>query len=257
MFNRQICSAVAAVAFTVPAGIAQAQVEGVATFVTRTEHGQKTDTVYQTTKGKSLRMDGFGGGNRGGGMIIDGEKNRLIVLDASQKTAMVMTREDQERMRAMTEGMLAGRKKPAADKDLTEPAITKTGRTETVAGVRCEWYHVVTDRKDQKQEGDACIGEVGFGIFQALMNNPMMHSAQSNRWEHLRKMVSEGKGLVKATTIEDGKSYVSLELIKFERKSVPASTFEPPAGYKIQSMGDMLQKASGAMDQLKKLRPRP
>ncbi len=257
MFSRQMWFAAVALAFTVPAGIAQAQVDGVATFVTRTEHGQKSDTVYQTTKGKNLRMDGFGGDKGGGGMIIDAEKNRIIVLDASQKTAMVMTKEDQERMRAMSEGMLAGRKKPAVP-EFTEPTITKTGRTETVAGVRCEWYHVVTDRKGKTEEGDACIGEVGFGIFQAMMSNPMFQGRQSNnRWEHLRKMVGEGKGLVKATTIEDGKPYVSLELIKLERKSVPASTFEPPAGYKIQSMGDMLQKASGALDQLKKLRPRP
>ena len=233
---------------------ARGQADGVATFVMRSQHGQQVDTVVQTSRGKSLRMEGFGGA-KGDAFIIDADKGRMIMLDPAKKTAMVLTREDQERMTAMGNAMMGGQHKPA-DRARVEPVVTRTGRTETVAGIRCEVYHLAMASRDKNEDGDVCLGEVGFGIFQVVANNPMFRTAAPQEWDQFKKLVSEGKGLMKATANEDGKSLNSLELIRFERKSVPASAFDPPAGYEVQSMGNMLNKASGALEQLQKLRPK-
>ncbi len=234
---------------------ARGQTDGVATFVMRSRHGQRVDTVVQTSRGKSLRMEGFGGA-KGDAFIIDADKGRMIMLDPAKKTAMILTRQDQERMKAMGEAMMSGSKNKPAGPDRVEPVVTRTGRTETVAGIRCDVYHLATTSKDKKEDGDVCLGEAGFGIFQVVANNPMFRTAAPQEWDQFKKLVSEGKGLMKATATEDGKTFNSLELIRFERKSVPSSAFDPPAGYQVESMGDMLGKASGALEQLQKLRPK-
>lgn len=233
-------------------GAAAAQ-GGVATFVMRGEHGERSDTVVQQSRGKNLRMEGLGGKNTTA--FIVNESGSVIIADAARKTAMVMTREDQEKMKALTEGMMAG--KDRSDREEPKAEVTRTGRTETVAGVRCDVFHVVSEFDGKSREGEACIGDVGLAIFQVLASNPMFRKAAPNNFDQYRKMVGEGKGLVKATTIENGKRIVSLELIRLDRTVPPASAFETPAGYTVQSMGAMMGKAAGAMEQLQKLRAKP
>jgi hypothetical protein len=254
------------VASVLAPSLAHAQTfEGIMTFVTRDAAGKKADTVVQTVKGRSMRMNGMsrragkGESGDGGGMIIDGEKKRMIVIDDQEKTAMVMSQADQEKMKAMTEGLMKGMKSPtpkapapkAPANDDDGLSITKTGRTETVAGVRCDVYHGTSNRKGKPSEGDVCVADgVGFALFSAMASNPMFQTSGRQGFGEFRKLFADGKGLVKATTIENGKSYVSLELIKVERKSVPSSAFDPPAGYTVTNFGDMMSKAAGAMQQM-------
>ncbi len=253
---------IASLALVVAGTRADAQVgfEGVATFVTRDKQGSKSDTIQQTTKGKNVRMDGMNrsGKSGGGGMIIDGDKKRFIIVDDADKTAMIMSQADQEKMRAMTEGMTANMpKRPTARPTATERGmeIAKTGRTETVAGVRCEVYHGVSTDKADKNEGEICVADgVGFGMFSAIASNPMFQQSGNKQFDQFRKILGDGKGVIKATSIENGKSYVSLELIKLDKKKIADSAFEPPVGYQVRSMGDMMQGVTDAMDKMKKAR---
>jgi hypothetical protein len=237
---------------------AQAGFEGVATFIMRDKQGLKADTVQQTTKGKSVRMDGMGRtGKGGGGMVIDGEKKRFIIIDDADKSAMIMSAADQEKMKAMTDGLGANRPKRTPPSATTDKGmdIVKTGRTETVAGVRCEVYHGVSTDKGEKSEGDICVADgVGFGMFSAIASNPMFQQTRNKEFEQFRKILGEGKGVIKATSIENGKSYVSLELIKLDKKSVSSAVFEPPAGYQVRNMGDVMQGATDAIEKMKKAR---
>ena len=242
----------------------QAGFEGTVTFVMRDKPGSKPDTIVQIVKGRSVRMNGLGGGGNGdrSSMIIDGEKKRMIMIDDKEKSAMIMTQDQQEQMKAMAGGRGAAaaesRKKaavakPAANDDIG--SIVKTGRTETVAGVRCEVYKVTSRAKSKMSDGEMCIADgVGFALFTAMANNPMFQNTRSSGWTELQKVAGNGKGLVKATATENGKRYVALEMIKAERKSVPASTFDPPAGYQVQDMSEMMGKAAGAIEQMQKMK---
>ena len=231
---------------------AQTGFEGTMTFVTHSRTSAKVDTVVQTVKGNAIRMSGMGG--RGGGMIIDGDKKQMMVLDDQHKMAMVMSQADQEKMKAMGEAAMKNRPKAAAPKPEPSDAaisMTKTGKTETVAGYRCEVFHVKSTRKDTDREGDVCIADgVGFALFSAMASNPMFQSSQRSGFAEYKALVGNGKGLVKSTSIENGKSVVELEMIKVDKQRVPASTFEAPAGYQVQSMGDVMGRASAAMQQM-------
>ncbi len=256
---RHLIAASLAVALSGARVEAQAGFEGVATFIMRDKQNHKADTIQQSTKGKSVRMDGLSrDGRKGGGMIIDGEKKRFIVIDDEDKTAMIMSQDDQEKMRARAEGMTRNMPKTRTPPTATPERgmdITKTGRTETVAGVRCEVYHGVSTGKADKSEGDICIADgVGFGMFSALASNPMFQQSRSRLFDQYRKILGDGKGVIKATTVEGGSSYVSLELIRLEKKKIPESAFEPPVGYQVRSMGDMLKGATDAMEKMRKAR---
>jgi hypothetical protein len=241
---------------------AQASFEGVATFVTRDKQGSRPDTIRQTTRGKSVRMDDLNRtGKSGGGLIIDGEKKRFIILDANDKTAMIMSQGDQDTMREGAKELAANLPKPrrsateASDDDVGMQ-ITRTGRTETVAGVRCEVYRGVSNDKKEKNEGEICVADgVGFAMLSAIASNPMFQQTRDKTFDQFRKVLSDGRGIVKATTSENGKSYVSLELIRLEKQKVPDSAFEPPVGYQVRSMGDLLQGVTDAIKKAKAGKP--
>lgn len=231
---------------------AQGLKEGVATFLTRTTSG-KTDTVVQMSKGRDLRLEGFGGGNQSS-VIVDGDGKRIIVLEEGSKKAMVMTQRDAKQMEEMAESMGVDADR-LRDENVTKPTITKTGRTESVGGVKCEVFHVTTTHKGQTDEGDACIADgIGFGVFDALTSTPFAKRARAE-FDRYRSIVGPGKGLVKATTMRDGRPLTLLELVKFEPRDLPASSFDVPAGYEVQEMGDMMDKARQALDQLKRKKP--
>jgi hypothetical protein len=250
--------ACAAVAFTFAPGLLSAQsFEGVMTFVTRDANSKKADTVVQTVKGGSMRMNGMGGRKDGGALIIDADKKRFMMIDDKERTAMVLTQEDQEKMKAMTEGMAKrmgdAKKSTAARPDAADAgvSITKTGRTETVAGVKCEVYHATSKRTDKKGESDVCLADgMGFMLFPAGASNPMFQSPQNKMLGGYAGVLGAGKGIVKVTSTEKGQTVVAVELIKVDRQRVPASTFDAPAGYQVRSLGDMMGQAAGAMQQM-------
>ncbi|MEP7348247.1 MAG: hypothetical protein ABI877_23475, partial [Gemmatimonadaceae bacterium] len=75
---------------------AQGLKEGEATFVTRSS-STKSDTIVQLSKGRRMRIDGMEEPNKGS-IIIDGERKRVIVLDAGSKKAMILTDKDAKQM---------------------------------------------------------------------------------------------------------------------------------------------------------------
>jgi hypothetical protein len=241
--------AAALVLCALPAGLAaQNRMEGVVTFKIEGEDGKK-DTMTQTTRGRSMRLEGFG--NKGGAWIYDADQKRMVMIDPEKKQAMVITDKDAAQARAMTQGMQQARgAKRATDK----PAVhfAKTGKTETVAGVKCEVWKGYTEYEGKKREGEACLAEgVGFSPFDQMSSNPMFAS-ESNEWRQYRDLVGPNKGIVKAVTIENGKARTAVEAIKVERKPISPAQFQPPAGYAVTDMGDMMRKAQIQMEQMKR-----
>jgi hypothetical protein len=245
----------AAVSLTAGRAHAQTGFEGVVTFQSTQDDG-KVETVTQTTKGQSFRLDGMG--PQGGAFIYDAGGKRVIMVEPSEKKAIVMTEEEQKQMRQMMEANMSamrqrtGKSAPAADEDDAKIAITRTGKSEVVAGTKCEVIHASwTDSQDKKREGDACVADgVGFAIFSSTMlDNPMLTAsgkAKRASWmQRYREAVGPNKGILKAVSYKDGKPKVELEATKIERKSVDASTFAPPAGYTVVNLGDMMRQMQG------------
>lgn len=231
---------------------AQGLKEGEATFVTRSSR-TKSDTVVQLSHGRQMRIDGLDGRNQGS-IIIDGEQKRLILLDAQSQKAMIITERGAKRVEGLASAFGVDPDKLRTAESADKPTITKTGRMETVGGVRCEVIHVTTTKHDKTEEGDACVANgIGFGIFDALASMPI--KGATGDLERYRSIVGPGMGVVKATTMKDGRPLTVLELVSFQARTVPASAFEIPAGYEAQSIGDVTDMARQALEQLKRKKP--
>ncbi len=243
----------AVVVAPVPAA-AQTGFEGVITFQQSNKSDGTHSTMVQTTKGRKVRWDGMGGQNST--MIFDGDSHTMIIVQPEKKSYMTVTQADMDQMAAMMKPMADRMKeKKGSSDDAFKVDLTNTGRTETVAGTKCEVWHGTTMENGKKKEGEACVAKgVGFALYDVMLNNPMTKQMRGSMEESMAKykqMMSGGKGLLKMTSIEDGKTDVDMVATKIDRKSVSDDAFKPPAGYTGQSMGEMMQHAAQQMQMMK------
>ena len=234
-----------------PVGVlaAQSSFNGVITFLNAGTSGQQ-DTFVQYTKGNKIRLDGFGSTH--GSMIIDNDAKIMMMVDPSKKQVMTMTEDDAKQMQAMMGPMMDRMKQQGKkDEETGKASFTKTGKTETVAGVRCEVYHGVYIEDDgDKDEGDACVATgVGFRLDAVTFNNPMVQrgGAGYGRMQQFRELVAGNKGILKAKSYKDGTVKTDMEAVKIEPKSLGDDMFAVPPGYKEIRMADMMMQAHNAM----------
>src|SRR6476659_5123169 len=238
-----------------PLGIAVAQTgfNGVITFVNEGSAG-KQDTFVQYTKGRKVRLDGFGSSH--GAMIVDNDAKVMMMVDPEKKQYITMTEDDAKQMQAMMGPMMESMKAKQGQKTATgKVSFAKTGKTEMIAGVPCEVYRGEYIEEDgDKDQGEACVATgVGFALDALTFNNPMVQrgGAGYDRMQQFRDLVGGNKGILKAKSFQDGKVKTDMEAIKIERKSPGDDTFTPPAGYKEIRMADMMMQAHNAMKGMK------
>ena len=150
-------AAVLLLAGSLPPLTAEAQTgfNGVITF--ETDRSGKQDTFVQYTKGHKVRIDGFGSDS--GWMIIDNDAKAMMVVQPKKQQYFTMTQEDARQMQAMM-GPMMERMKQRRSKEENKGKLdfANTGKTETVAGVRCQvWHGAYTDEDGDKDEGEACV----------------------------------------------------------------------------------------------------
>ncbi len=233
------------------AAAAQTGFNGVITF--QGDHSGKQGTFVQTTKGHKVRIDGFGSDS--GSMIVDNDAKVMMMIEPEKKQYMLVTQDDMRQMQAMMGPMLERMKqRQGADKEGSFN-FTKTGKSETVAGVPCEVYRgSYVDGEGKNSEGEACVATgVGFALADIMANNPMLQqSGRHDMMERYRQLVGGNKGILKATTIKDGKPTTEFQATKIEPKVVSDAVFAPPAGYKEVRLADMMMQAHGAMEKMHK-----
>ena len=187
--------------------------EGTLTFVARGADGDKTITEW--VKGTDTRYDFAPAGSTSaqGIMIIDGSaKTRTVIMPA--------------RKAYMTAPFDPAARKPA-EAEKSDVKWTRTGKTETVAAVKCEVIHGVGTENGKPKEADLCVAR-GFGFGGGSTGGGPFSEALT---EYANLRLAPGEGIVKMTSIEGGKPQVQLELTKVDRRKLAASDFQPPAGY--------------------------
>jgi hypothetical protein len=209
---------------------AQGGFEGVITYEVHQNKGPAT--IVATTKGNKLRMDmqaSQPGG--GGGIIINADAHTKTIIIAQQKKYMVLPDNMGNPMGGVAQ----------PDKGAT-PAytITKTGRTETVAGVSCDVIHGTTVRDGKTEEGEICVAK-GMGLNAQIWGSLASGAgaAQNPQLAAIRDAVGPGNGILKVTSIKNGQPEVVIVVTKIERKSVSDDAFSPPSDYTQMQMPQM------------------
>ncbi len=169
--------------------------------------------------------------------IMDMKKLEMMILMPSEKMYMVMALKDTVEKAA----------KQAKGK---EPDIEKTGRTETILGYKCDEY--VT--KDKKTTTEIWIAE-GLGTFMGMGNNSGggmggMFGGKKKAADSWEEKFKGKPGFPLRVVSRDAKNKETfrMEATKIEPGSLPASLFQPPAGwqkFQMPSMGDMLKGMGG------------
>lgn len=206
---------------------AQTGFEGVITFVTHDQDG-KADTAIQTTKGNKFRYETGTGMGGMGAMIYNGDDHSRTILMTQQKKYMRMTAEDAKAQ--------MGRMSAKADTETPlKLSITPTGKTETVAGVPCEVYHSTGEMHGTPQDADVCVAKgVGFELFSMMGEEGAMMAQRrstAQAYQAMKSVLSGNRGVMKLTEVKNGKTIVTLEAIKIDRRPVSDAAFAPPPDY--------------------------
>jgi len=171
-------------------------------------------TIVYTVKGTKMRFDvphHHGGPEGNSWAIFDSSSKKMTTVTDSKKMAMVMDLGDAPKLSR------------AAEK---KPTVTDTGKSDTVAGYRCEVWSIKQDNGDG---GEACVAN---GIaFPSV-------GAQSS-W--ISSMGQNGFPLRVSMKDASGKEKMKMEVTKIEKKSVDDKTFEVPAGYHTMDMASMMK----------------
>lgn len=214
--------------------------EGVVHYTIRDDEGKTTEIVQASRHGK-LRIGTIENG-RESGMIMDSIAGTVTFVDGRKQTYTTISRQMMEQMRGMTRGM---RRQADRSNDDERPAgkVTRTGRSETVAGVRCDVWTYDGMEDGKHVTGEACLakgvgmlsnGGLGFGLMGEEGRQAMQERYRD--WGEIGNLMAQGYGILKASSMRDGKPAGSIEVTAIERGAPSDAQFQPPAGYKQQSM---------------------
>jgi hypothetical protein len=165
-----------------------------------------------------LRIDAEGQGHKVSS-IVDPAAHTVLVVMPEQRMYMAMTLPDA---------------KGAADRG-DDMELTKTGKSEVVAGHHCDYWHVHRKGDDASKGADVCLAS-DLGTF--MQPSGPMRRASAPVWQTALKG-HEGFPL-KVVEADGGKAVTRFEVTQIERKSLDESLFEPPAGFRKMEMPAMM-----------------
>ncbi|MGH7718524.1 MAG: DUF4412 domain-containing protein, partial [Gemmatimonadaceae bacterium] len=186
---------------------AQAPFEGVVSVKVTDADAGALETQYYVRNG-AFRMEMVGPDGEKSVWITDPRRQVIYIITPAQRayTQMTIPADD------------------PTDPAEEEPNITKTGRTETIAGYRCEQWRV---KDEDGEEYDLCITRGLGNFFEAAGPTSQFEQA----W--LRKL---GRDSFPLRFTEVGPSGMSWQVTRIEKRSLDPSLFTPPAGYKKVEM---------------------
>ena len=241
--------------------------------------GETVSVSEMMVEGENLRMK-ITGGDGDGEVIFRGDRQEMWILDHDGKRVMVLDKDglvamtqqisaamkqleaamanvpeaQREAMEKMMKQQLGG----ALGDDAPPRKVTSKGRAE-FGGRGCELLHVT--RGDEKVaevctvpfgdvKGGADVarafeGMTGFAqsLVEAVESSPMGSQLGALTMEDANPFAlgTEYEGFpIMSRQFDDGELESESVLESMTSKSFPAGTFEPPDGYEMQTLGDMM-----------------
>jgi len=200
-------------------------------------HIEETDdeSVTQQTwfiKGDKLRFESVAQDEEKTFMIFDAKKKILYSIEPEKKSYIEIPLESLgDGMERATEGMV----------------ITRTGKTDKVAGYACEIYRS-KDASDGST-GELCVAKgLGNAAMSGLTGSEVGGDSVFRRW--MRDIFKEGGFPLRGTDrAADGKVESRWVATKVEKKHVDDSLFVVPAAYAKIDMSSIFKKMQKAQDE--------
>lgn len=200
--------------------------------------GEEAKVQRFLMEGQKLRIETAGGNEA---MIFDGATKTSLQLDAEHKTYTEFTSQDLAKMKEM---MKQGGHQPKVRSRKYE----KTGKKDTALGKSCDVYRVVETGGDERNDEEMCVAPYGtFGVqradfapFRAFGDfaSQLSGGELERSWADL-----PGVPLI-AWETEGGQRKETFRATKVEKRSIPASEFSVPAGFKKgPSFSEQMQQA--------------
>jgi len=192
----------------------------------------KSDKIRADFPENMKGTEAFGG--KGYGVYKVAEKKIYIVSDP-QKQVLVI---DLNRSGEQFKGLGSRPTVPSGPKTPSAPSgpptkVTKTGKFDTVAGYKCEYWDITSDHK----EGTMCIAQQGVSWFSL----PITGIPTEHAWV---AEIMDGKhfplrfiGFEKDGVTENGR----IEVTKIDKKTVAETQFEWPPTYRVVDFAQMMQ----------------
>lgn len=177
--------------------------------------GDKPREVSYFVKAGKIRMEMAGARGETMAMIMNPSEKELLILMPAQKMYMVQA------MGAAADA--AAKSKP--------PTMTRTGKTETIAGYKCEYVTVTTE---DGASSDVCVAR-GIGAFRMPSSGGRGGPPKAEAWQGA---LGDGGFPLK---VRKGDQII-LEVTKLEKRTLDAALFEPPEGFHKMDMGSMMKR---------------
>jgi len=118
-----------------------------------------------------------------------------------------------------------------------EPAkLRRTGKSKKILGYACDQYIITQDDVETEIWGTKQLRDLSSSLARALGEE---HTGQGEAWnDELTKL---GVYPLAANSRIEGNVVEAQEVVKIDRRSLPEDLFTLPAGYKKQSVGDILK----------------
>ncbi|MEO7113699.1 MAG: DUF4412 domain-containing protein [Polyangiaceae bacterium] len=203
----------------------------------------KTVNVALMVKGNKFRTDmpaGINGAEKLGhiyGIVDSDAKKAFIVIDNQKEVVEIDMNTIGEQVKSMAPPTSHPTAAGTAEPPKYPPKITKTGKTDTVAGYSCEIWDIQNTEPGDKSKADVCVAQQGVSWFHfPITGAPAEYAALGELVDGshfpLRAVVTGKDG-----TTEQGR----VEVTKIDKKPLDASLFIPPPSYKVVTIQEAMQ----------------
>ncbi len=202
----------------------------------------KVTNVALQVKGNKFRADlptGIEGADKIGhvyGIVDTDAKKADIVIDNQKEVVEIDLNKVGDQVKAM-KGPAATTKPGTPEPPQYPPKITKTGKTDTVAGYSCEIWEIQSTEPGDKGKADVCVAQQGVSWFHFPMTGaPAEYAALGELVDGshfpLRIVVTAKDGVT-----EQGR----VEVTKVDKKTLDPNLFVPPPTYKVVDIQTAIQ----------------
>ncbi|HEV8537669.1 MAG TPA: DUF4412 domain-containing protein [Bacteroidota bacterium] len=231
-------NAILALSFFFVVNIASSQFEGkIDMKVTRGGGEQQHEIQYTMSLKKGMLAFTTKGGETAedaGNVILRSDKNLLWIINDKNRTYLEIVADD----KSATPQAKTHKKSRETTAEHAKSILRKTGKKQTLAGYECEEWIGEEEEEVTSIWGTTKLGNVYEGFTKAFGS---MYDQKQDLEGWQQELIEKKVFPMKTTVKEGGEVTETQEVTKVEPKSLAATIFEPPAGYKKQAMGAGLQ----------------